>query len=259
VTRPSLPRSCWCFRAGGLPHAGTPRLPLHGHFNMVPPTAVFIPCLFCCLSFRHMPNLARHVQTSHRNESRCVAAAVASAAMSQSFVRGPLADMAHVQGPALLNMNAGIDAGAATDGVAVTGAAPMDVNTSEGSPAGVWADAPPEGRNLDGAAESGVLFAGGCDTDEEQESSAAADGNDAISTADVDLLAALPRHVFWSSTASRIRAYYLAFRETLQSKPVVPLRWASHTSLFCTPALRGALRCSLTAGGCGPTERDHMA
>jgi len=92
-----------------------------------------------------------------------------------------------------------------------------------------------------------------------EEEDVAADGDDAIGAAALDLLAALPRHVFSASTASRIRAYYLAFPETSMSTPVVPLWWASRPSRFSTPALRCALRFSLSASGSGLTERDNIA
>jgi len=73
---------------------------------MAPPRALSshpIPCPFCCLSFHNTPNLARHVQTSRKNEIRCAAAAAAAAIMSQSFERGPMAAMASTPGPPLLN------------------------------------------------------------------------------------------------------------------------------------------------------------
>lgn len=96
-------------------------------------------------------------------------------------------------------------------------------------------------------------------TEDEEESDTDGDDDDTIGAAAVDLLAALPRHMLLSSTASRIRAYYLEFLETSHSNAVVPLSWASCPSRFCSPALRGALLCALTAGGCGLSERDHVA
>jgi len=69
----------------------------------------------------------------------------------------------------------------------------------------------------------------------------------------------LPRHVFLSSTAARIRAYYLRMPETSLSTPVVHSSWARRPSRFTSPAMRGALRFALTAGGCGLTQRDHVA
>jgi len=97
------------------------------------------------------------------------------------------------------------------------------------------------------------------DTDDDEEGLSEDEHDSTIGAVAVDLLAALPRHVFLSSTAARIRAYYLAFPETSQSTPVVPISWASRPSRFSSPALRGALRFALTAGGCGLTERDHVA
>jgi len=69
----------------------------------------------------------------------------------------------------------------------------------------------------------------------------------------------LPRHVFLSSTAARIRSYYLRMPETSRSTPVVHSSWARRPSRFTSPAMRGALRFALTAGGCGLTQRDHVA
>jgi len=247
---------------------------------MAPPRAVsalLIPCPFCCLSFRNQPNLARHVQTSHRNESRCAAAAATSMAMSQSFVRGSLAAMASAPGPALLAVDAGAARAAATDNMDLNVDAEMDVSISGVAPAVDGGDGPPSERDMDVAAAAVVVATGAparggthddfgvlvgdwlYASDEEEDTDAAADDNDAIGAAAFDLLAALPRHVLLSSTAARIRAFYLAFPETSQSTPVVPRRWASQPSRFCSPALRGALRFALTAGGCGLTELDHVA
>jgi len=256
---------------------------------MAPPRAVsalLIPCPFCCLSFRKQPNLARHVQTSHRNESRCAAAAAASVAMSQSFVRGSLAAMASAPGPALLAVDAGAARAAATDNRDLNLDVEMDVSISGVAPAVDGGDAPPNERDMDVAAATVVVATGHSArdgagnalpphgtpddvgvlvgdwlyaSDEEKDTDAAADDNNAIGAAAVDLLADLPRHVFLSSTAARIRAYYLVFPDTSQSTPVVPRRWASPPSRFCSPALRGALRFALTAGGCGLTQRDHVA
>ena len=256
---------------------------------MAPPTAAtarLIPCPFCCLSFRHMPNLARHVQTSHRNESRCAAAAAASAVMSQSFVRGSLAAMASAPGPALLAVDATAAGAAATDDIAVDVSGGMDVSTIGASSTVDEGEAPPNQHDMDVTAAAEVVATdvpacGGAGnarspsgtgdesvlpvgdwlyaSDEEEDSGTTTDDDSAIGAAAVDLLAALPQHVFLTSTAARIRAYYLAFPETSQSTPAVPRRWASRPSRFCSPALRGALRFALTAGGCDLTERDHVA
>jgi len=317
-----------------------------GRVAMAPPRAMSaypIACPFCCMSFRKTPNLARHVQTSHKNESRCAAAAAAAAATSQSFERGSMAAMASAPGPALLDADvagtddavvpssvvrraAATDAGApqssvvgavsvtasdavpnanavnvaanvgstqvppvvddgagtedvdmtatvhhATAGICVgadNGGAPPNqlttgVTASLGQPvggvpasgaAGV-ATPPHEADDLGGVLVGQFLY----DTDDEGEGVGAAEDGNTIGASAVDLLAALPQHVFLSSTAARIRAYYLAFPETSHSSPVVPLAWASRPSRFCSPALRGALRFALTAGGCGLTESDHVA
>jgi len=291
---------------------------------MAPPRAVSaypIACPFCCLSFRKTPNLARHVQTSHKNESRCAAAAAAATAISQSFERGSVAAMASAPGPALLDADAtvaedtvlpspavirtaGTDAGAphpfvvgaapgvatdaAPDANAVSVAANMGSSTAarvvdvtaavnqatagtflaadDGGPppnelttaasGGAGESAPPhEADNVGDVLVGEWLY----DTDDEEEGVGGAEEGDTIGAAAVDLLAALPQHVFLSSTAARIRAYYLAFPETSQSTAVVPPSWASRPSRFGSPALRGALRFALTAGGCGLTERDHLS
>jgi len=100
---------------------------------MAPPRAVSaypIACPFCCLSFRKTPNLARHVQTSHKNESRCAAAAAAAAAISQSFERGSVAAMAGAPGPALLDA----DATVAEDTVLPSPAVIRTAGTDAGAP-----------------------------------------------------------------------------------------------------------------------------
>jgi len=286
---------------------------------MAPPRAVSarsIACPFCCMSFRKTPNLARHVQTSHKNESRCAAAAAAAAAISHSFEHGSMSAMASTPGPPLLDADAttadasraASDAAPDADEVNVEAA----VGSSEAPPGledAVWTQVVnvtaavdhsttgnfltaddggvlPNQMNIGvnaslGNSRTGVPGSGGpgaamqpheadelhdllvgewlYDTDEEEDGVGTVDDGNSIGAAAVDLLAALPQHVFLSSTAARIRAYYLAFPETSQSTPVVPLSWASRPSRFCSPALRGALRFALTAGGCGLTERDHIA
>lgn len=69
--------------------------------------------------------------------------------------------------------------------------------------------------------------------------------------------APMVQHVFLSSTAARIRAYYDALPEASMAVPVVSAVWASRTTRFDSPALRGALRFALTAGGSGLTEPDQ--
>jgi len=69
----------------------------------------------------------------------------------------------------------------------------------------------------------------------------------------------MPRHVMYSSTAARIRAYYERMPEASQSVPVVDPFWAGRPSRFTSPALRGALRFAFTAGGSGLSDGDQVA
>jgi len=71
--------------------------------------------------------------------------------------------------------------------------------------------------------------------------------------------AVVPRHVMYSSTAERIRAYYERMPEASQSVPVIDPFWAGRPSRFSSPALRGALRFALTAGGSGLSAGDQAA
>jgi len=71
--------------------------------------------------------------------------------------------------------------------------------------------------------------------------------------------AVVPRHVVYSSTAARIRAYYERMPEASQSVPVVEPFWAGRPSRFTSPALRSALRFALTAGGSGLSDGDQVA
>jgi len=66
------------------------------------------------------------------------------------------------------------------------------------------------------------------------------------------------RPVFWTSTAARIRAYYESMREASKSVQLVDRDVANRSSRFASPALRGALRFSLTAGGGGLSEGDNV-
>jgi len=250
-----------------------------------------IPCPFCCLSFAKTINLARHVQTSHKNESRCAAAAAAASVTSQSFTRDSMAAMASAPGPPLLDVNmpamdvtGTADGGLASQnkdtaiadvamkgplagvtGTVSAGGAPHDDDaaTAEATPNGPVASTVGcglETHQLQADSDGGNdLIGAWLDDSESEDEDAAAAHDDAIGAAAVDLLSALPRHVFLTSTAARIRAYYRAFPETSQSSLVVPPWCASRPLRFSTPALRCALRFALTAGGCGLTERDHVA
>jgi len=246
---------------------------------MAPPRAASIysiACPFCCMSFRRTSNSARLVQTTHKNESRCAAAAAAAAAVSHSFKYGSMAAMASASGPPLLDDGATAADDAVVpspevnrEGVTHAGAAQHVVL---GATSAVASDAAFDGDSVNVAAAVGssqshkaedhcdVLVGESLfDTDDEEDVVGAAEDGSTIGAAASDLLAALPHHVFLSSTAARIRAYYLAFPETSRSTPVVPASWASRPTRFCSPALRGALRFASTAGGCGLTERDHVA
>ena len=69
----------------------------------------------------------------------------------------------------------------------------------------------------------------------------------------------MTRHVFVSSTAARIRAYYERLPEASRSVPVVDPVWATRPSRFNSPALRGALLFALTAGGSGLSEPNQVS
>jgi len=131
------------------------------------------------------------------------------------------------------------------------------VNAAEG----VWM-LPAEDSSIDG---SSMLGEGRYASDNDADDEAVATPGSTIGGVAADLRAALPpaagppRHVFLSSTAARIRAYYLDMPETSLSTPVVRPSWARRPSRFKSPAMRGALRFALTAGGCGLTQRDHLA
>jgi len=71
-------------------------------------------------------------------------------------------------------------------------------------------------------------------------------------------VALMVEHVFLSSTAARIRAYYEAMPETFLAVPVVTPVWASRPTRFNSPTQHAALRFALSAAGSGLTERDQM-
>jgi len=62
----------------------------------------------------------------------------------------------------------------------------------------------------------------------------------------------------YMSVAARIRKYYNDLPEVSKSAPVVDPICINRKSRFSTKALRRALAFSLTAGGCGMLERDHL-
>jgi len=67
------------------------------------------------------------------------------------------------------------------------------------------------------------------------------------------------RPAYWTSTAARVRAYYESMPEASESVPLVDPALANRPTRFSSPALRGALRFSLTAGGSGLSEGDHLS
>jgi len=221
------------------------------------------------MSYGSPANVARHVQASHRNENR-----FAMAARQTGLVRTSLAAMAGVSGPPLLLAPAAVDSPAMLTAATEEGTqmrASADASDGSGAPAvaSLFHDTDeeePPWLHTDGGADRGVndapnvLGASG----DSQGGSSGAEVGPPLDDAAADLLAALPeapmvRHVFMSSTAAQIRAYYDAMSETLLSKPVVPPWWAARPSRFSTPALRGALRFAMTAGACGLTRRDHVS
>jgi len=238
---------------------------------MAPPTgttAKVFPCPYCCMSYGSPANVARHVQASHRNENRfAVAAQIAGVA------RISLAETADVVGPPLLAAPAVVDDVAAVP--ATAGAAhrraPEDASANDAASllAGLFdetddEEAPPRTGGVADRGREHTINAV-ADLGHAQGASDGAVISSPMEDAAAELLAALPvsapmvRHVFATSTAARIRAYYDAMSETILSKPVVPSFWATRPSRFSTPSLRGALRFAWTAGGCGLTRRDHIA
>ena len=228
-------------------------------------SAKVFPCPYCCMSYGSPANVARHVQASHRNENR-----FALAARRPGVTRTSLLALARVAGPPLLA------APVAVHGVAVLTAETVAVAQSHPSAdaAGGNAAPPPsahvqdtdeEEPNDGGHRGANNMFMTMAASGNGRGASQGADVGPPMDDAAADLLAALPaaspmtQHVFVSSTAARIRAYYDATSETLLSTPVVPPSWAARPSRFSTPALRGALRFAMTAGGCGLTRRDHVA
>jgi len=293
-------------RAGALITAATatrtaPTLPLPV-FVMASrgtPSAKVFPCSYCCMTYGSPANVSRHVQASHRNESR-----LASMVGRTGMIRMSLEAMANAVGPELLPSPAGVPS-------EVPYAATMTLGASELSRAqppvaavdvGVAAQMPADGGHAtasagshadDGANASEAVLQPEAvfnETDEDMpppltddeaedildngcllavtdngESGGTCEGEYLpMDAAVADLRGALPatmpmvQHVFFSSTAARIRAYYDALPEVSLSEPVVPRSWATRPSRFTSPALRGALRFAMTAGGCGWTGNDHV-
>ncbi|KAK1870065.1 hypothetical protein I4F81_012527 [Pyropia yezoensis] len=67
------------------------------------------------------------------------------------------------------------------------------------------------------------------------------------------------RHVFATSVAARIRAYYEALPEASLAEPVVRAGLGDGPSRFRGPAMQSVLRFSLGAGGCGLSRKDQAS
>ena len=66
-----------------------------------------------------------------------------------------------------------------------------------------------------------------------------------------------PRHVFYTSTAARIRAYYESLPEASKSRRLVPPEVGLKPTRFNTPLLREVLKFALSAGGPGLSQADQ--
>jgi len=67
-----------------------------------------------------------------------------------------------------------------------------------------------------------------------------------------------PRHVFYASTAARIRAYYESLPEASKTRRLVPPEVGLRLTRFNTPLLREVLKFALSAGGPGLSQADQM-
>jgi len=67
------------------------------------------------------------------------------------------------------------------------------------------------------------------------------------------------RHMFHTSTAARIWAYYESLPEAGTTRPLVPPSVGQQPSVFKTPLLREVLKFTMGDGGRGLTETDQMA
>jgi len=261
-----------------------------------------VKCDYCAEWFRTDANKARHVQASHKNESRLFGAG--TMAPAAEFVFGPFgaggdappalldADVAALELPTspLPQFSVNIDAEAAgeDDGVralvletedddgqpplanmdADGEGPPPPISDTEGDDDGVGPHPPRAGlfsNNDDGSSDSSSSSAsGGADGMGGAAEYAAFDdlesflnpgtGDEVASAAD----ARMTQHVFFSSTAARIRAYYERLPEASQAVPVVDPLWGVRPTRFNSPALRGTLRFALTAGGSGLSDPDQV-
>jgi len=263
-----------------------------------------IKCDYCAERFGTHANKARHVQASHKNESRLFGAGTTASVVE--FVFGPFGAGGDAP-PALLDADAAaaelptasppqfalnVDAEAAgeddgmpalvTDAVDDDGQPPSaNLDAADGGPPPLISDTEGDddeadhrplrpcaiskdyhdGDSSDGGSSS---TSGGTDEMRGAAEYAAFDDIDDFlnpGTGHEVALAAgasMTQHVFFSSTAARIRAYYERLPEASQSVPVVHPSWGVRPTRFNSPALHGALRFALTAGGSGLSDPDQV-
>jgi len=244
------------------------------------------PCFHCRLVFETVVACARHMQSAHPDKNRL--AGTTSPGATTPVVYGPLAALSAAQGPRLLESADSLPPAAPPLGsVAPTvgmsgaaGAASREEANDKLERAFPWAlvsDSEDDMPDLMSDDES--------DEDEDGPGVIADDDNNAFlqarGRARLHAAVQAARHVqaarrddgmergtvrfpgrrrpvFWTSTAARIRAYYEDMPEASQAVPLVNPAVASRPSRFASPALRGALRFSLTAGGSGLSEGDNL-
>jgi len=243
-------------------------------------------CFHCRLTFETFIARARHMQAAHPYKNRLAGTATSGAA---SVVHLSLADFSAAQGPRQLDLDASM-------GETLPGATPPLGNAALN--VGTSSTAVPARRQevvdeLQGASFP-ALVSDSEDDVPDLMSDSESDGDDSAFGSEKDndslpargrarLLAAVHaarkiratrradgmergpvgrsarrRPVFWTSTAARIRAYYESMPEASQSVPLVDRGVTNRPSRFASPALRGALRFSLTSGGSGLSEGDSL-
>ena len=244
------------------------------------------PCFHCRLVFETVVACARHMQSAHPDKNRLVG--TTSPGVATPVVYGPLAALSAAQGPRLLD-----PAGSLTPAAPPLGSAAPTVGIRHAADAASREEA---GDELERAFPSGLVSDSEDDMPDlmsDDESDEDKDVRGVIADHDINsvlqargrarLQAAVQaaRHInaaqrddgmergtvrstgrrrslFWTSTAARIRAYYEAMPETSEAVPLVNPAIANRPSRFASPALRGALRFSLTAGGSGLSEGDNL-
>jgi len=174
---------------------------------------------------------ARHMQAAHRDKNRLIG--MASSGVEVPVIYGSVAAAeTNVNAPLMADADDG-DGGLPAlvdDDEAGYGVAPQDRQAKRRTSArAARASAIVASRRGDGM-ERGVLGRAAC----------------------------RHRNVYWTSAAARIRAYYEALPEASQSVPLVDPALRDRPSRFDSPALRGTLRFSLTAGGSGLSECDNL-